>query len=134
MKIAFYVFVVTLLLVCGTVSAECSYVLWSRVELKANDKPISGKQKDLKRTGSSERGKWEAQSSFPGDKEGLTLCYTSMKEEATTSKGTLVKAFGPSNVIYSYSWGQASIIVLMDGVTVLRENYRCLPDTINPNH
>ena len=134
MKVALYMCVVTLLLIYGTASAEFSYVLWS---LLVEDGLVHGKQKDQKKRDSSESVKWHPRSSFPGNTTGITVCYQFMKETAGASKHFWEGAVEPkgdvAKVRYSYSGGEASIHVVWDGASIF-EQYRCLPDTVNPNH
>src|SRR5262249_52376812 len=102
---------VVLLVLVGRAGAECSYVLWERLNFIDDEKTSKDlKKKAQKSTTSPDTFKWQPKSTFPGSLFGLNLCLKVMEQGATETKSGWERLFGSRKVgPVSSSVGEMSI-------------------------
>jgi hypothetical protein len=126
-----------LLLSCSFAWAECSWVLWEKISFTETGEQAKKSKKPPEEIPS---GKWEVKSAFPpvssehGSLTSFAFCVGALKKTLIESQNQSKSMFGENHVsqLFYKQNSEASFLVFHKDLLQAVE-YRCLPDTVNPN-
>jgi hypothetical protein len=126
--------VLVFLLTSVSVHAECAWVLWEKISFTETGEQS---KKTMKPNKEIPRWKWEVKSAFPPMSSSLTsfaLCTGAMRRALSEARTLSMRMVGERQVSQPFDkeWGEASFLEFhKEGV--MATEYKCLPDTVNPN-